>query len=377
MKVTFFSNYLNHHQIPFCNEMHKLLGDDYKFVATEPIKKERVNLGWELIDRFPYEIRSYEDEKAHNSCLNLGLESDVVITGSSPDLFIKERLKQNRITFRYSERFFKKGAWRLVNPRLFRAMITNHTRYRNKNLYMLCASAYTAQDTLLIGAYPNKTYKWGYFTIVKKYDIEKLFKKKNRKFVNILWCGRFLNWKHPEKAIMVMKYLKENGYNCTLNIIGDGPIKDKISTMVSNLGLDESITFLGSMSPSKVREYMEKANIFLFTSDRQEGWGAVLNESMNSGCAVVASQAIGSVPFLIKHGENGFSYKDNDINDLYRKVEILVKDADLRMKLGANAVKTMEELWNPKIAAERLVKFCENLLKGKIIKFKEGPCSKA
>jgi len=40
------------------------------------------------------------------------------------------------------------------------------------------------------------------------------------------------------------------------------------------------------------------------------------------------------------------------------------------------SVRTMKELWNPKVAAERLVKFCENLLKGKIIKFKEGPCSK-
>jgi len=377
MKITFFSNYLNHHQIPFCNEMYKLLGDDYKFVATEPMEKERVNLGWELIDHFQYEIRSYENEKVHNYCLRLGLESHVVITGSAPDLFIKERLKQNKLTFRYSERFFKKGAWRLVNPRLFWAVVMNHTRYRNKNLYMLCASAYTARDASIIGAYPNKTYKWGYFTEIKKYDLDKLFENKNIESVNILWCGRFLKWKHPEKAIMVMKYLKENGYNCTLNFIGDGPIKDEISTMVSNLGLDESIAFLGSMPPSKVREYMEKANIFLFTSDRQEGWGAVLNESMNSGCAVVASRAIGSVPYLINHGENGFMYKDDDINDLYNKVEILVKDTNLREELGRNAVRTMKELWNPKVAAERLVKFCENLLKGKIIKFKEGPCSKA
>jgi glycosyltransferase involved in cell wall biosynthesis len=122
---------------------------------------------------------------------------------------------------------------------------------------------------------------------------------------------------------------------------------------------------------------MEKANIYLFTSDRQEGWGAVLNESMNSGCAVVVSQAIGSVPFLIKHGENGFIYKDNDINDLYSKVEILVKDADLRTKLGTNAVRTIEKLWNPKVAAERLVTFCNGLLNEEIIRFKDGPCSKA
>ncbi len=49
---------------------------------------------------------------------------------------------------------------------------------------------------------------------------------------------------------------------------------------------------LGAMSPDKVRAYMERADVFLFTSDFNEGWGAVLNESMNSGCAVVASHAM-------------------------------------------------------------------------------------
>ena len=377
MEITFYSNYLNHHQIPFCNEMYKLLGDDYKFVATEPMEQERVKLGWGLSEHYPYEIRSYENEYTYNQCLKLGMKSDVVITGSAPDLFIKERLKQNKLTFRYSERLFKKGMWRLIDPRLFRAMFMYHTRYRNKNLYMLCASAYTARDVSLIGAYPNKLYKWGYFPEIKKYDFKELFENKNKKPITILWCGRFLKLKHPEKAVLVMKRLKENGFDCTLDFIGDGPIYKEIRTMVNSLRLDDRIKFLGSISPNKVREYMEKANIYLLTSDRQEGWGAVLNESMNSGCAVVASQAIGSVPFLIKHSENGFIYKDNDINDLFSKVGILVKDADLRTKLGTNAVRTIEKLWNPKVAAERLVTFCNGLLNEEIIEFKDGPCSRA
>jgi len=377
MKITFYSNYLNHLQIPFCNEMFKLLGDDYKFVATEPMENERVKLGWGLSEHYPFELRSYENESIYNFCLKLGLDSDAVITGSAPDIFIKERLKQNKLTFRYSERFFKQGTWRLINPRLMRAMLMYHTRYRNKNLYMLCASAYTARDASIIGAYPNKAYKWGYFTEVRKYELEDLFANKNIETIKILWCGRFLKWKHPEKAVIVMKHLKENGYNCTLDFIGDGPIYDEIRTMVSSLGLDDRISFLGSMVPGKVREHMEKTNIFLFTSDRQEGWGAVLNESMNSGCAVVASQAIGSVPFLIRHGENGLIYKDNDINDLCSKVETLVRNADLRTRLGANAMRTMRELWNPKVAAERLLQLCNALLIGESIDFIEGPCSKA
>lgn len=137
--------------------------------------------------------------------------------------------------------------------------------------------------------YPNKTYKWGYFPEINRYNVEELFKNKNKEPITILWCGRFLKWKHPEKAVLVMKRLKGNSFDGTLDFIGVGPIYEEIRTMVNSLRLDDRIKFLGSMSPNKVREYMEKENIYLFTSDRQEGWGAVLNESMNSGCAVVAS----------------------------------------------------------------------------------------
>ena len=53
---------------------------------------------------------------------------------------------------------------------------------------------------------------------------------------------------------------------------------------------------------------MERADIYLATSDRQEGWGAVINEAMNSGCAVVADHMMGAVPYLISHEENGMIY---------------------------------------------------------------------
>lgn len=357
--------------------MQKLLGDDYKFIATAPMEEGRVKLGWGISEHYSYELRVYDSEDIYNECMKLGIESDVVIIGAAPDVFIKERLKQNKLTFRYSERFFKNGVWRLINPRLMGSMLKHHTKYRNKNLYMLCASAYTARDVSLIGAYPNKTYKWGYFPEIKKYDIEKLCENKNNEPVSLLWCGRFIDLKHPEKAVQVVNRLKQNGYKCSLGFIGDGPLKENMQNMVRQLGLNDRIRFLGSMPPDKVRGYMENADIFLFTSDRREGWGAVLNESMNSGCAVVASEAIGSVPFIIRHGENGFIYKDKDINDLYNKVEILIKDAELRKKLCANAVQTMFDLWSPKVAAQRLVEFSNGLLNGEIIRFTDGPCSKA
>ena len=44
-------------------------------------------------------------------------------------------------------------------------------------------------------------------------------------------------------------------------------------------------------------------------SGRKEGWGAVVNEAMSSGCAVVADAEAGSVPYLIENSKDGFIYR--------------------------------------------------------------------
>ena len=149
--------------------------------------------------------------------------------------------------------------------------------------------------------------------------------------------------------------------------------------MIEEYGLQKYVELLGAMPPEQVRSYMEKSQIYLFTSNRREGWGAVLNESMNSGCAVVASSAAGSTPFLVKSGENGFTYDYNSDEQLYRHVCTLLNDQQLCARLGKNAYKTMTELWNAECATRRLIKLCETLLQGHSSPalFTSGPCSKA
>ena len=130
------------------------------------------------------------------------------------------------------------------------------------------------------------------------------------------------------------------------------------------------------MSPEQVREKMEKADIYLFTSDRNEGWGAVLNESMNSACAVVANKEIGSVPYLIKDGENGLIYNRKKRGDIVKKVLKLIEDKDLKTKLQNNAYKTLITTWNAESAADRLLDLIDCINSGKPTKYEEGPCSR-
>ncbi len=122
---------------------------------------------------------------------------------------------------------------------------------------------------------------------------------------------------------------------------------------------------------------MEKASIFLFTSDRCEGWGAVANESMNSGCVIVAADKIGSVPYLVKDGQNGIVFRDRNIADLTEKVSALLDDPARVARLGRNAYETVSGVWSAETAAKRFVELSERLRvsEGSVSLWDDGPGS--
>lgn len=117
----------------------------------------------------------------------------------------------------------------------------------------------------------------------------------------------------------------------------------------------------------------------MFTSDFGEGWGAVLNEAMNSGCAVIASHAAGATPYLVKNGENGLIYEFGNDEKLYEKLKYLLLNPKEQKRLGAAAYKTISEEWNAEIAAERFLNLTKSILNGEKNPYiyKNGPCSKA
>ncbi|MBE6781143.1 MAG: glycosyltransferase [Ruminococcaceae bacterium] len=378
MKVVFFSNYLTHHQSPFCRELQKIDNVDFTFVALEPIEQERLDMGFEDMNMYPYVLRAYESDQIYQKAVELLKECDIMLCGNISDSLLIERVKTGKPMFVLSERMFKKGLYQRFSPRTFKRMKNTHSSFKNSPTYLLCASAFTSADFARLGAYKNKAYKWGYFPEVKRYDnINTLIDKKTP--ASILWVGRMIDWKHPEFAIEVAKRLKEEGYKFTLDIIGNGKKEEQIRQMVNKNELNDCVKLHGSMSPEEVREYMEKTQIFLFTSDRHEGWGAVLNESMNSGCATVSSHIIGSVPFMVQHSENGLIYKSGNVNDLYKKVKFLLNSPDRRYVIGVNAYKTLAEQWNPENAAKRFYALAQAILKGQDTPalYSDGVCSEA
>ncbi len=393
--VVFVSNYINHHQIPFCNAMFRLLEGRFLFIQTEAMEEERVRMGWHEKQRPAYVKCFYEEEEF---CRKEICDCDILLFGGTDEeCYVRERLEAGRPIVRYSERLYKTGQWKAVSPRGLRKKYQDHTRYRRGPVYLLCSGAYVAGDFRIVGAYPDKMYCWGYFPETRRYDLDKLMEEKGHKGAEpckdkcvawertgdgrtvpgqqesggeigsgrtpaLLWAARMIHWKHPELAVETARHLKEKGLSFHMNIIGDGELRPRMEELAESYGLGELVSFCGFQSPEAVRQYMEKSDIFLFTSDRQEGWGAVANEAMNSGCALVAGHMIGAVPFLVKNGENGFVYEEGKPEQLFVLTETLVRDKDLCRRMGRSAYETIVGAWNAEYAAESLIKLMERIL---------------
>ncbi len=374
MKLVLISSYFNHHQLPLSGALDNATENNYHYIATKTISEERKAIGYGNEEQPAYVI-DYTDENAWDACIKMLDESDVIVAGTCPQSLLETQFGKGKLIFRYSERPLKDGFEPLKYiPRYIKWHKNNPSK---ENLYMLCASAYTASDYAKFGLFKNRAYKWGYFPETKYYNnVDELMSRKNRK--RILWCGRFLELKHPDNVIEVAAMLKKDGCDFSLDFIGMGPMEEKMREMISSYGLDDNVRILGSKRPEEVRSHMEDAGIFLFTSDKREGWGAVMNESMNSACAVVGAQDIGAVPFLIEEGENGMTYHSGNVEELYRCTKKLLCDHELQERMGRAAYRTITEEWNADIAAKRLVCLAEEIMSGNPSPdiYNSGPCSK-
>ena len=377
-KLVFVTNFMNHYQLSLANEFIKIYGDDYAFIAEEAFDKERLAIGFRDMNQEPIVFRSYDNEKSESEAARMIEEAECVIACGVPVKVLAERLRTGRLTFMQSERFFKGPLWkdavRFFKYRLYSGGRSSAASSSSK-FYLLSTGGYAVWDYNTCGLFRNKAYKWAYFPECRRYDLDNLMNSKEEG--SILWAGRFLQWKHPELALILAKNLKTMNLKFRLRIVGSGEMHDDLARMIESMNLTDCVKLMNALPVDEMRREMERTQIYLFTSDRGEGWGAVLNETMNSACAVIAGEKAGATPYLIKDGINGFIFRDKDASDLTHKVSSLLREPGRISAVGREAYRTMITEWNPEEAAKRFVKLSEALSESNepVNLFDEGPCS--
>ncbi|HCV54489.1 MAG TPA: hypothetical protein DF911_00420 [Erysipelotrichaceae bacterium] len=358
-RILFISNYLNQHQLPLCNAFLNR-GVDFHFIAMERTPASRLAGGYaDMNEQYPFVVKGYEDGFDVEQWID---QADAVVVGgflSNP--VILSLCNTNNIPFfYYSEHLYKRGKLFRYHPRAVRFVREHFLDYKNNpNFRVLCASSYLSKDLALWHFPTEKCLKWGYFPSVEKgegcpEDVDR--------DVDILWAGRMLDWKHPEDLITIVEHRKEENKPVHAVLIGDGPEKEKMEHQISRLGLEQQIQVLGARPYTEVYQWMKRSKIFLFSSDHHEGWGAVLNEAMQSGCACLAAKEAGSTNWLIQDGETGLIY-DHGMHHkavLLSKADQLLDNEEMCHAIARQGRDEINTLWNADYAVSELLKFLDN-----------------
>lgn len=152
-----------------------------------------------------------------------------------------------------------------------------------------------------------------------------------------------------QSVALLLANLKQKGYNeiadqIEVNIYGSGEQKEVLQEMIANLKLDKQVYLKGKIPNIEVPRVLREFDIFCATS-HQESFGVSLVEAMAMKVPIVASAAEGFKEVVLD-GVTGYIVPVSDIQAIAKKLERLVMDKELRIKMGEAGRKHVEQWYD-------------------------------
>lgn len=162
---------------------------------------------------------------------------------------------------------------------------------------------------------------------------EKYGKGKKYLFVTVSRLEKEKNYGFLLRGIADIKHKIGSCFH--VMILGDGRQKSELKVRASILGIQDVVTFVGSVPNEEVKDYLSASDVFLFAS-KSETQGIVLAEAMAAGCPVVAVHAVGADD-IVRTGVNGYLTEEKE--DLWAEAVINAAGAE---SLAKAALRTAE-----------------------------------
>lgn len=150
----------------------------------------------------------------------------------------------------------------------------------------------------------------------------------------IIHIGRLVKWKRVDLLIEAAAILKNDFKDIELYIVGEGPEKNSLQELTEALGLNDNVSFLGSIyDPVELGRYLMTSAVYVLA-----GMGGLsINEAMSFGKPVICSVCDGTEKELVEDGYNGFIFREGDKKDLAEKIKRLLKDPKAVSRMGQNS----------------------------------------
>jgi len=154
--------------------------------------------------------------------------------------------------------------------------------------------------------------------------------------LNLLKVIEIIKIKIPDVRLHIVGRIREKGYY------------NSLIDYVKKHNLANVVVFKGALSDKEVKKEFSECCVFVFPS-LEESFGIAVAEAEACGKPVVASD-IGGIPYVVDNNKTGFLVEYGDIGTFAEKILILLKDKNLRNKMGNAGKEKSKQFSNKDIA---------------------------
>lgn len=362
MRIVIYTNVLSPHQLPLAREIVRKVGaSGFRYVYTDELNCERSGMGWprDVGDGWVLHSRECDAKNWLDS-------ADVVLSGLRDFDLFDRRSKRGLKTFYMSERWFKpvtfvrmfrlnffsiSGKIRLLSPR-YRQMVKRFVCWvkSDPNARCFAIGPWAQRDMLGLGVPREKIVPWGYFVAPSVYPVPTV-RRQQLGSLNILWVGRMLHWKRVDTIIKALGCVNSRfDIQLKLTLVGDGQEKRHLQSLAKQEVASSSnrmVAFVPSQPISRIREIMRENDVYVLSSNAQEGWGAALSEALEEGMTAIGTYEAGASATML---QEEWLFHAGDWRCLAALLEKCI-DLWVAKKLCGQGVGA----WSVKKAAERLL----------------------
>ena len=162
---------------------------------------------------------------------------------------------------------------------------------------------------------------------------EKISKLNDKRLLSV---GRLSSEKGYMDLLRIYNSFQKKNKDWVLDIVGDGVEKSELERYIQDHHLEEKVTLHGFQGKDVIEKIMLSSSIYLMSS-YTESFGIVLIEAMSYGIPCIAFDSAEGARDIIKDGVNGYLISNRNDEEMIQKIERLVSDDSLRIKMGKEA----------------------------------------
>jgi L-malate glycosyltransferase len=168
-------------------------------------------------------------------------------------------------------------------------------------------------------------------------------------------------WKNAHSLVRAMTGVLASYPEVRLRLVGHGLTASSAEAQLADrLGVRHAIEFLGPVDRDQVDAEYSNATIFVHPS-LEESFGLSVGEAMSHGLPVIGGANAGAIPWVLDQGRAGFLVDPRDPVAIAAAACRLIGEPTLRDRLGAAALRRVQEAFSPSVVAPQLLQLCHEV----------------